>query len=118
MNKIIIDGGVVHIPKTVQMRDFEIAQLFEVFQQAVKANIRSILKSGIVTEEFAKGGIVTGNRIIPEYFGLDMVIALSFRVQSRNADTFRKWIMAKTIDTSTVRLQPVIAQMPSGQLFN
>ena len=112
----ISNNGEVYIPTTVTMRDFEIAELLGVILPTIKGKIKKLLKSRPTIS--CSGGIVMGNSIIPECFGLDMVIALSFRVQSRNADTFRKWIMAKMIDTSTVRLQPVVVQMLSGQIVN
>ena len=91
----IIDNGQVFIPATVSMRDFEIAELFGLFQQTVKANIRAILKSGVSSGDISKGGVVVGNNVIPEHFGLDVVIAIAFRVQSLKADIFRKYILRK-----------------------
>lgn len=42
---ITINGnGQVSVPDSVQMRDFEIAELFEVMMPTVRANIRAILK--------------------------------------------------------------------------
>ena len=114
----ISDSGVVHIPITVSMRDFEIAQLFGVFQQSVKANIRAILKSGVSNGDTSKGGIVVGNSIIPEYFGLDMVIALAFRVQSPKTEIFRQWIIKRLANNSFDRPQAMFIQLPNGQIMN
>ena len=112
----ISDSGVVYIPETVSMRDFEIAQLFGVFQQNVKANIRTILKSGISCGDSSKEATVVGNSIIPDYFGLDMVIAIAFRVKSYKTNVFRQWITKKL--TNSNRMQLMFIQLPNRQIMN
>lgn len=91
----INENGSVSIPDNVQMRDFEIAELFGVFAQTIKANIRAILKSGVCEGNFSNGGMVVGKSIIPDYHGLDMITAIAFRVQSPNAELFRQWVLKK-----------------------
>lgn len=93
----ISDNGAVHIPRTVRMSIEEIAELFEIFYQAVKKNIRSIEELGICTGDQSMSGTVEGAKIVSDYNGLDMIIAIAFRVQSAKANIFRKWI----IDRST-----------------
>ena len=114
----ISDSGMVHIPTTVSMQDFEITQLFGVFQQTVKANIRTILKSGVSCGDTSKGGVVVGNSIIPDYFGLDMVIAIAFRVQSPKAKIFRQWVIKRLTDTNSNRMQPMFIQLPNNSKLN
>ena len=114
----ISDSDMVHIPTTVSMRDFEIAQLFGVFQQTVKANIRTILKSGVSCGDTSKGGVVVGNSIIPDYFGLDMVIAIAFRVRSPKAEIFRQWIMKRLTNNCLDRPQALFIQLISSNIFN
>lgn len=75
------------------MRDFEIAELLEITLPAIKSNIRTILKSGIVTTDVTNGATLVGNNILPDYYGLDMIIALAFRIHSHNAQLFRKYII-------------------------
>lgn len=89
----ISDSGQVSIPATVSMRDFEIAELFDIMIPPVKGKIKSLLKSRFSTN--CSGGIVMGNSIFPEYFGLEVVIAIAFQVDSYRADIFRKWVMRK-----------------------
>ncbi|KAA6306078.1 hypothetical protein EZS27_042266 [termite gut metagenome] len=36
-------------------------------------------------------------KVSPDYYGLDMIIAVAFRVQSAKAGIFRRWIMKKAI---------------------
>lgn len=95
----ISENGIVTIPNvptaSILMRDFEIAQLFEVYSQTVKANIKAILKSGVITSDCTHGGTVISSAIIPDYFGLDMITALAFRIQSHNAKVFREYIVSR-----------------------
>ena len=91
----ISENGNVFIPDNVQMWDFEIAELFGVMIPTIRSNVRAILKSGVVTIDTQHGGTVIGATILPDYYGLDMIIALAFRIHSRNARILRKWILRK-----------------------
>lgn len=94
--KIVINGnGTVSVPDKVMMQDFEIAELFRVMIPAVRANIRTILKTGIVTSDFTNGATLVGNNILPDCYGLDMIMALAFRIHSPQAGIFRRWILEK-----------------------
>ncbi|MDV7052873.1 hypothetical protein R4E93_14695 [Bacteroides ovatus] len=96
----INENGNVFIPNNVQMRDFEIAELFGVMIPTIRSNVRAILKSEVVTIDTQHGGTVIGATILPDYYGLDMIMALAFRIHSRNAEIFRKWILRKVISRS------------------
>lgn len=116
--KIIInENGSVSVPDNIQMRDFEIAELFGVFAQTIKANIRAILKSGVCECDLSNGGTVVGNSIIPDYHGLDMITALAFRIQSPNAELFRQWIFRK-MTTVQKPPTPLYVRLPHGAIPN
>lgn len=95
----ISENGIVTIPNvptaSILMRDFEIAQLFEVYSQTVKANIKTILKSRVVVPDYTHGGIVIATSIQPDYYGLDMITAIAFRVDSPNAQAFREMVLSE-----------------------
>lgn len=96
-NRITIsESGVVSVPDNVQMRDFEIAELFGAMIPTVRAHVRAILKTGIATGDYTNGAMLVGNNVLPDYFGRDMVVAIAFRVQSYKTEIFRKWIICKT----------------------
>jgi hypothetical protein len=104
---ITIGNGMVSIPQSseVRMTAFEIATLFEVYVQTVNGGIKTILKSGIVKADIPCPLIVTGNTLMPDIYGLDMIVALSFRIESRNADVLRKWLLRKvTAKTSGLQI--------------
>lgn len=93
---VTINGnGIVSVPDKVMMRDFEIAELFGVMIPTIKFNIRTILKSGIATSDYTNDATLVGNNILPDYHGLDMVVALAFRIHSPQAGIFRRWILEK-----------------------
>lgn len=96
----INENGNVFIPDNVQMRDFEIAELFGAMIPTIRSNVRAILKSGVITIDTQHGGTVIGATILPDYYGLDMVIALAFRIHSHNAGILRKWILRKATTRS------------------
>ena len=105
---ITINGnGKVFVPDSVQMQDFEIAEQLGVMIPTIRSNIRAILKTGIATADLTNGATLVGNNILPDYHGLDMIIALAFRVQSFEAKLFREWIMQKCIDNER---QPIVLQ--------
>lgn len=68
----ISENGSVSVPDKVMMQDFEIAWLFGVTIPAVRANIRTILKTGIATGDYTNGATLVGNNILPDcYIGYD-----------------------------------------------
>ena len=87
----------VSVPDKVMMQDFEIAELFGVMVPTIKSNIRTILKTGIATSDCINGATLVGNNILPDYHGLDMVVTLAFRIQSPQAEIFRRWILRQCI---------------------
>ena len=124
MNRNIItidDNGTVTVASDVRMRDFEIAQLFGVFTQTIKANIKTILQSGIVRADLTDGGVMVGNHIFLDYYGLDMITALAFRVQSPQAEMFRTWALRKMVAKNNTVHSSVFISMDNkalSQLMN
>lgn len=92
----INENGAIHVPRNVRMNIEEIAELFGVFYQVVKKNIRSVEALGICSGDQSMSGTVEGAKIVSDYYGLDMIIAIAFRVQSAKANIFRKWIIDKS----------------------
>ncbi|SBW00774.1 hypothetical protein [uncultured Dysgonomonas sp.] len=100
----ISDNGTVHIPRNVKMSIVEIAELFEIFYQTAKKNIRSVEALGICTGDQSMSGTVEGAKIVSDYYGLDMIIAIAFRVQSVKTNIFRKRIIDKSIKLEVVTM--------------
>ena len=113
-NIICIDErGTVIVPANVQMRDFEIAELFGVMIPTIRSNIRAILKTGVATADCTNGATLVGCNVVPDYHGLDMVVALAFRIQSFEAKLFREWVMQKCIAN---KCQPIVLQYNYRQI--
>ena len=93
---IIIENGLVSAPQSeVRMTAIEIAALFEVYVQTVHTNIKAVLKSGIAKTDVSCAVIVTGNTLMPDVYGLDMITALAFKVHSPKAVIFRECVIRR-----------------------
>lgn len=103
----ISDNGTVSVPNEVKMSITEIANLFGIYYQTVKRQIRSIEKSAIATGNCSMSSNMEGMKIYPDYYGLEMILALAFQIQSRNAQVIRKWILSKA-DTADSRIEALI----------
>jgi hypothetical protein len=88
---------IIPINGTVWLSDWQIAQLFEVFQVKISSNIRSILKSGVLRAENVCYCYHYENGNCVDLYNLEMITALAFRVQSHNAKIFREWILNRTV---------------------
>lgn len=113
----ITDNGTVTVPSEIRMTIAEIADLFGVYVSAVNANIRAVVKSGVIRPDTRHRATVSGNTILPELYSLEMIIALAFRINSHKAETFRKWIMKKVVVKATDSYIPVIVQCGNNLLL-
>lgn len=88
----INDNGVLNMPNgSILMTDCEIAHLLGLTYPSVRGAIKRLLKSRTLSD--CSGNIVMGNMVVPEYFGLDVIIAVAFQLDSYECDIFRKWII-------------------------
>lgn len=78
---------------TVWLSQSEIADLFDCFVSKVRKNISAILKGGILKSDKVCCHHLYGNDNSIELFSLEIIIALSFRIQTDKTEIFRKWIM-------------------------
>ncbi len=106
---ITIENGQVTIRPTangIWLTQNQIAGLFSVFTAAVNANIRAILKSGVLHEDCVCRRTRYRNGNIVEKYSLEMITALSFRLKSENAEIFRKWIIERATTPAIVWKMP------------
>ena len=98
-DKITIENGIVSVPASagIWMTQHQLADLFQCFVAKINANVRSILKTRVLDESNVCRTHYYKNGNSVEEYGLEMIIALSFRIQSRNAKTFRKYIVGKFV---------------------
>ncbi len=102
--KITIENGTVHVPDETKMSVVEIANLFYIYYNTAKRHIRTIERLGLADGDYSLSCTVEGAKIYPDYYGLEMIVAVAFRVQSANAEVFRRWIYRKAIRTEIPRI--------------
>jgi prophage maintenance system killer protein/prophage antirepressor-like protein len=104
MSEIVIyEDGDVAIKTTVEnesvwLNKKQLCELFGRDKSVISRHIRNILKEGELEAKatVAKNAIVQkeGNRTVKrevEYYNLDMIISLGYRVNSKRATKFRQW---------------------------
>ncbi len=84
--------------ETVWLTQTQIANLFVVLKPAISKHINNIYKEGELEKKSTVSKMETvqreGGRFIKrniEYYNLDMIIAVGYRVSSRHATRFRVW---------------------------
>jgi hypothetical protein len=99
-NKVSINP----INGAVWLSAHEIAGLFDVFVSKVTCNIRSILKSGIFRENNVCRYHHCSNGAMVELYSLEIIIALSFRIHSHQAELFRNWLLRRATAADTINM--------------
>lgn len=103
MNRGIItisETGAVTIPTApVWMTKFEIADLFGVFSRDVRKAIRIIYKNKELDECDTMRYIKQPDGISYDIYSLEMVIAVAFRICSRESILFRRFVTSKICTT-------------------
>jgi len=110
----IDDRGSVSVPNgKIMMSDYEIAHLLGIIYPTVIGAIKRLLKSRACID--LHGAVVQGQAVIPEYYGLEVVIAVAFQIDGYRADILRKWVM-KRLSTSAIR--PILIRIDNKQISN
>ncbi len=97
MNRGIItisETGTVTMPTApVWTTQFEIADLFGVFSCDIRKAIRSIYKNKELNEVETMKYVKQANGISYDVYSLEMVIAVAFRICSKESMMFRRFVM-------------------------
>ena len=92
----ISKNGVVSMPTApVWMTQFEIADLFGVFSCDVHKAIRSIYKNKELNQMDSMKYVKQPDGISYDVYSLEMVIAIAFRICSKESILFRQFIIGK-----------------------
>ncbi len=101
---------------SIQMTAEEIASLFYVTTASIERHIKKIFAEQMLYEYEVrtKQMKIFGNRrCVTEYYNLDMVVALSFRIDSDSSKAFRRWLGEQVLQAlKTKPLRPIILQIP------
>ena len=111
----ITDERIILAPSdlgAVRMSVGEIAALLGVYYPTAKRHIWAIEKVGIADGDYWMTCIADGHGVHPEFYGLEMVVAVAFRVQSWQADTFRRWLMERVTQPQH---PPISVIVPMGE---
>lgn len=99
MNRVIItisESGVVSMPTSpVWMTQFEIADLFGVFSCDVRKAIHAIYKSKELSEADTMKYVKQPDGISYDAYNLEMVVAIAFRISSKESMLFRRFVISK-----------------------
>lgn len=120
MNRGIIainDTGAVTMPTApVWMTQQEIADLFGVFSYHVRKAIRSIYKNKEVSELNTMKYVKQADGISYDVYNLEMVIAIAFRMCSRDSVAFRRYVTSKVSETA--KANPTMLFVSIGRTGN
>lgn len=85
-------------PETeVWMTVSEMAELFNVSAHTIQKEIKAIRKSGILTDYEVCKYIRMENGYSADIFGIDIIIPVSYRLDTFFAHAFRKWLKEKIL---------------------
>ena len=91
---IIINNGVVSIPTApVWMMQEEITDMFNVYGRDIRRTINAIYKDGVLTESETMRYIRLDERRSIDTYSSEMIIAIAFRINSKETFAFRRYIM-------------------------
>jgi len=102
---IAMDRGIITISETgafttptapVWMNRFEITDLFEVFSYDIRKAIHTIYKNKELNEVETMKYVKQPDGISYDVYSLEMVIAVAFRICSRESFLFRQFVMDRT----------------------
>lgn len=86
--------GVFTIPTApVWMTQFEIADLFGVFSYDIRKAIHAIYRNKELNETETMKYVKQANRISYDVYSLEMVIAVAFRICSKESILFRRFVI-------------------------
>lgn len=106
-------NGVAITDGNVWMTDHEITDLLGVTSGAVRSHIKSIYKSGVLSENDTYRYIHLENGNRADAYNMEMITALAFRLNSLPAKIFREWVVKKTV-TPARSLPPIVLQIGDG----
>jgi hypothetical protein len=99
------------------MTIIEIADLLGTYYPTAKRYIRAIEKAGVANGDYSMCCMVGNGAVHPEYYGLEMIIALTFRVRSWQADRFRQWLVER-VTQPTLPPISVFVPLDGSRLLN
>lgn len=117
MNRGIItisETGAITMPTApVWMMQFEIADLFGVFSCDVRKAIHAIYKNKELDEFDTMKYVKQSDGISYDVYNLEMVIAITFRIRSKESTLFRRFVINEI--STTKREKPITLFVSCGR---
>lgn len=117
---ITINNGVVGIPTVpVWITQEEIADLFNVYGRDVRKAINAIYKDGVLSQPETMQHIRLDDRRSIDAYSIEIVIAIAFRINSRECEIFRNFIMNRLLAKENTSIVLFTSEFrKSGSIFN
>ena len=117
---ITINNGVVDIPTApVWMMQEEIADLFNVYGRDVRKFINVIYKDGVLSQFETMQYIRLDDRRSIDAYSIEIIIAVAFRINSRECEIFRRYIMSRLYPKNDCRIVLFANEFrKGGSIFN
>ena len=114
----IDEYGKVTIPTDIgatAMTEWEICELFGVIAPTVRAGIKALCKSGVLSVYDIKRIIRISDRYSVEVYNLETIAALAFRVESFGAAKVRKVLLEKIIHGRKEKTKVFVSVVSDGK---
>ena len=99
------NGQGIHISDgEVWMTAWEIADLFYTTAGAINSRIKAILKTNVLKRYEVCQCIRLENGSSADVYNLNMIIALSYQIDTGHSTTFRKWVINKVAKQKDISL--------------
>ena len=117
---ITINNGVVGISTApVWMVQEEIADLFNVYGRDVRKAINVIYKDGVLSETETMRYIRLDECRSIDAYSIEMIIAIAFRINSRQCEIFRNFIMNRLLAKENTSIVLFTSEFrKGGSIFN
>lgn len=98
----------------IWMTEWELSELFNVSVPAIRKEISAIRKSGIYTDYEVCKYIRMENGYSADIFSIDIIIAVSYRLNTFYAHSFREWLKRKVMSGNTQKNSTVFFLIDKG----
>ena len=114
-----MDGqGNISLPSDIgatAMTEWEICELFGVIAQTVRAGIKALCKSGVLSIYDIKRIIRISDRYSAEVYNLETIAALAFRVESFGAAKVRKALLERIMHVRKEKTTVFVSVVSDGK---
>lgn len=116
---IIYNNGhtIVITDNEIWMTSWEIADLFYVKPASINHAVKRVLKEGVLIESQVCRYTCLENGNYADVYNMEMVIALSFRLNTGHSILFRRWLIQKTSTPKRSKIPILILLSGKKQYF-